>query len=85
MKFSTEPYKGLFNFFSIEDVKKNLKGYFTYKGYVKNTKPDSKFGHNKADYLAQIPLFGLVFCFTIDLLIIVFVVPSIFIQQLRDK
>ena len=41
MKFDFEPYK----LFTVGDLKKgikdNLKGNFTWGGYVKNTKPDT--------------------------------------------
>lgn len=49
----------------IQDAKKilsnNLNGYFNYQKYVENGYHDHKFGANKFDYLAQIPVFGLLY------------------------
>ena len=85
MNFDFTPYK----LFTLEELKKgvrdNLKGSFTWKGYVKNTKPDSKFGHTKFEYLSQIPLVGLLFTVMVYTILIVITYPSILFQQIKGK
>lgn len=78
--------------FSSQDLKEtldwcydNLKGSFTWGGYVKNTKPDSKFGHTKLEYLTQIPFIGLVFTGVVYAILIVVTYPSILFQQVKEK
>ena len=85
MKFDFEPYK----LFTADELKKgikdNLKGSFTWGGYVKNTKPDRKFGHTKFEYLTQIPLIGLLFTGVVCAILIVVTYPSILFQQVKEK
>lgn len=80
-----EPYK----IFTIEGLKSgvnaNLKGSFSWGGYIKNTKPDSKFGHTKFEYLTQIPLISLVFTGMIYSILIVVTYPSILFQQVKEN
>ena len=85
MKFDFEPQ----NLFTVGELKKcikdNLKGNFTWGGYVKNTKPDSKFGHTKLEYLTQIPFIGLVFTGVVYAILIVVTYPAILFQQIKEK
>ena len=85
MKFDFEPYK-LFTVVELKKgIKDNLKGNFTWGGYVKNTKPDSKFGHTKLEYLTQIPFIGLVFTGVVYSILIVVTYPAILFQQIKEK
>ena len=78
-----EPYK-LFTMKELKQgVKDNLRGNFTWSGYVKNNKPDSKFGHTKFEYLTQVPLIGLVFTALVYIVLIVITYPCILLQQIK--
>ena len=53
MKFDLQPYK-LFNKKDVGVfIKQNLRGSFTWNGYVSRNKPDHKFGYNKFDYFCR--------------------------------
>ncbi len=65
-------------------MKDNLSGHFTYKGYVRNTRPDVKFGHNNLGYVCQIPVVGLIVGGSITLLIECVVSPFVLYQKIKE-
>lgn len=57
-------------------IKDNLKnGKWTWNGYIKQKKPDVKFGHNTFDYVCQIPVVGLVFMLMLEVFVYLICYP----------
>ena len=85
MKFDLQPYK----LFTKKDVgvfiKQNLRGSFTWTGYVKNNKPDPKFGHTRFEYFLQIPVIGILGMLCGIAVVTPIIYYGIFIQQIKEK
>lgn len=85
MRFDLQDYK-LFNKKDVGVfIKQNLRGSFTWNGYVSRNKPDHKFGYNKFDYFLQIPVIGAVGLLCGVVVVTPVIYCGIFIQQIKEK
>lgn len=85
MKFELKPYKLFCTKDVLKYIKWNLTGSYTWKGYVRNNKPDHKFGHTRFEYVLQIPLLGVLITLVGSILLIPIIYTGIFIQQIKEK
>ena len=85
MRFDLQDYK----LFTKKDVgvfiKQNLRGSFTWNGYVSRNKPDRKFGHTRFEYFLQIPVIGILGMLCGIAVVTPIIYCSIFIQQIKEK
>lgn len=62
-------------------IAENLKGSWTWPGFVAHSRPDCKFGYSKFNYVAQIPIVGLCFILALAVLFYLILYPLAWIVK----
>ena len=70
---------------AVKAFKTNLQGTFSWNKYIERGNHDHKFGPNKFDFIAQIPLIGIGFCAIIFSLIFIVGFPIKTYMNLTGK